>query len=478
MRLRSAIVLLLSYAFGCDASYGEFLNTVPIEDRRANASQPTHVFLGVDGISRQAFDLAREEGAFAGWHAADWISVFPAVSDYAWTRILAADPMPGYETQYYDPEANKLHNKGLAGVAEHPFSQGLLDPLSCWNSFDYLGNGELWTVKGYLDPEASLPPTATEMFRVLERLGRTQPVALAYLMNVDVVSHSGGLQKAVAMLVELDHQIAAFQKRHPGRFTFTMFGDHGNAHKQAELVDPNQLLREVGVASVDRLDDVTNLQAIPIVHVRVNFVSVHTHADMAAEVARRSSTHRWVDLAAVNLGDGHYAVYKNGKALTFSRQADGAYLITDPRAWDRLLGSDLMALCQASLCENNELSMDDERSFALTHNSRYPDPFHRIATAFTDAAARNPPEVILSMPDEVSSFGFHLPGGSDHAAIDGFHGALTRGSSLSVMASQAHELPEALRAETLLTLFPELREHLQQQRSEAAAPTRSPAKGD
>ena len=461
---RTLLALVMLSAAGCDASYGEFLSAVPIEEQRANGSQPMHVFLGVDGISRQAFDLARKQGAFPAWHAADWITVFPAVSDYAWTRILGAAPMPGYETQYYDPEENRVHNKGLAGVAEHPLSQGLLDPLDCWNSFDYLGNGEAWTVKGYLDPEAAFAPTATEMFRVLERLGRTQGVALAYLMNVDVVSHSGGLQKAVAMLVELDHQIVAFQQRHPNRFTFTMFGDHGNAHKQAELVDPNELLREVGVASVDHLDSPATLQAIPIVHVRVNSVSVHTHASMAAEVARRSSTHRWVDLAAVDLGHGHYAVYKNGLPLSFSRQPDGSYRIADPAAWDALLGTDLTALCGALSCDQNTLGLDDERSFDVTHGSRYPDAFHRIATAFTDGAARTPPEVILSMPDDVSSFGFHLPGGGDHAAIDGFHGALTRGSSVSVMASQAHPLPPALRAENLLTFFPELGEHLWQRR--------------
>lgn len=464
--LRSKVFLLpvLLCTLACDATYGEFLNAVPIVDERAEAGQPTHVFLGVDGISRQAFDLAREQGAFGGWNHADWISVFPAVSDYAWTRILAAGAMPSYETQYYDPEANQVHNKGLAGVAEHPFSQGLLNPLACWNSFDYLGNGEAWIVNGYLDPEAAFKPTAAEMFRVLERLGRTQAVALAYLMNVDVVSHSGGLQKAVAMLVELDHQIVAFQKRHPGRFTFTIFGDHGNAHKQAELVDPNDLLREVGVASVDHLDPVATLQAIPIVHVRVNFVSVHTHKSMAAEVARRSSTHRWVDLAVANLGDGNYGVYTKGQRLTFFQQHTGMYGIVDPAGWDALLGTKLTALCGPLPCENNTLTLGDEHSFDATHHSRYPDAFHRIATAFTDAAATITPQVLLSMPDDVASFGFHLPGGGDHAAIDGFHGALTRGSSLSVMASQTHALPPALRAENLLSQFPDLREHLRQRR--------------
>lgn len=447
---------------GCDASLGEFLNNVPVEDTRARAGEPTHVFLGVDGVSRRAFDTARARGAFASWQAADWIAFFPAVSDYSWMRMLRTGAMKGYELQHFDPATNELHGEGLAGVVEHPISQGLFDPLPCWAAFDFLGNGEAWTVKGYLDPEAALPGTLDEMFRVLERLGRTQAVALAYLMNVDVVSHSGGLVRAVDMLVELDRRLRDFQARHPGRFTFTLFSDHGNAHERAELVDPRVLLREVGVDPVETFGKGKTLQAVPIVHVRVNFVSVHTRPEEAGEVALRTSRHRWVDLAVADLGmrarAHRFGVFHQGEGLFFEQAGDGSFLVEAPQRWDELLGTRLAG----GLAAGAPRQLTGDQSFALTFEGPYPDLFYRVATAFTNATVRDAPQVILSMPDDVASFGFHLPGGGDHAAMDGFHGALTRGSSLSVVASQSAALPAALRAESLLDVFPELRAHLAQ----------------
>lgn len=456
----------------CDSSYGHFLNNVPIKDERAEATAPTQVFLGVDGISRQAFDQARAQGAFRNWNAADWVGFFPAVSDYSWMRMFRAGQMPGYELQYFDPKTNELHNKGLLGVAEHPLSQGLLDPLACWKKFDFLGNGEAWTFNGYLDPEAALPGTTDDLFRVLERLGRTQEVSLAYLMNVDVVSHTGGLTKAVAMLIEIDRRINEFQASHPGRFTFTMFGDHGNAHVKAELVDPRILLEESGVPSVERLFEWPRLEAIAIVHVRVNFVSLHTHPSQAEDVAKRTSMHRWVDLTAVDLGAAtmaaqevhRYGVFKKGHLLAFAKRANGDYIVERPDEWDAMLGTHLALPCTTDAepkCREQPITLGDRESFERTHNDAYPDPFHRIETGFSDKTVQFPPQVMISMPDNVSSFGFHLPGGGDHASIDGFHGALTRGSSLSVLASQSTMLPPALRADDLLDTFPALRTHLE-----------------
>jgi hypothetical protein len=79
-----------------------------------------------------------------------------------------------------------------------------------------------------------------------------------------------------------------------------------------------------------------------------------------------------------------------------------------------------------------------------------------VATAFTDPTARFPADVILSLRDDVASFGFHLPGTDDSLAVDGFHGALSRASSLSVVASQSRSLPPAVRADDLGALFPAL----------------------
>ena len=446
----SSLLVALSLA-GCDTGYGGLLGAIPVADQHPD--QPTEVFLAIDGLSRAAFDQARAQGAFRGYAAADLVTFFPGVSDYSWTRLLRVDPMNSYEEQYFDPQANKIVNPGLIGLAEHPLRQGLVDPLPCYARFDFLGDGDLWTLQGYTDPEAALPSTLDALFDVLATRGRVQPSFLAYLLNVDVVAHHGGFARAVAMLVEIDRRIQEFQARHPGRFTFTLIADHGNAHLKATLIDPRELLSQAEVAPVDSLDDGPTVEAVPIVHVRVNFVSLHTRPAQAAEVAARTSRHPWVDLSAVALGPGddggvatrRFAVYRQGHPLAFARRPDGSFVVEDPHAW-AVLGIDLGDADVARL--------SDAQAFAATVNGPYPDLFHRVASAFTDPAVRIPASVILSLHDDVASFGFHLPGTDDTLAVDGFHGALSRASTLSVVASQGRSLPAVVRADDLVHLFP------------------------
>jgi hypothetical protein len=445
------LVLLAPLALlaGCDTGYGSFLNTVPVGE--PDNQPPVDVYLGIDGLSRAAFDQARAQGAFSGWSAADLVTFFPGVSDYSWMRLLRAGTMPGYEIQHYDPESNSLVSAGLTGLVEHPLREGLLDPLPSYRSFDFLGDGELWMLQGYADPEAALPSTLDALFAALAARGRVQPTFLAYLLNVDVVSHHGGFARAVSMLVEIDRRLRQFQARHPGRFHFTILADHGNAHLRARLIDPRDLLREVGVASVETLGG-TDLQAIAVVHVRVNFVSLHTLPSMIDEVAARTSRHPDVDLAAAAVPDG-FVLYRAGRRHLFQRLPDGTTVVPDAAAWSAL-GVDLAPFTDPA---TGVARLGDGEAFEATRRGPYPDVFYRVATAFTDPTVTTPASVILSLRDDVASFGFHLPGTGDQLAVDGFHGALSRASTMAVVASQSHPLPPAVRADDLSRLFPALR---------------------
>jgi hypothetical protein len=445
---RAALALVL--LCGCDTGYGSFLDVVPVAE--PEGAPPVEVFLGIDGLSRVAFDRARAAGAFRDWSAADLVTFFPGVSDYSWMRLLRAGTMPGYEVQHYDPQENGLVSAGLPGVLEHPLRQGLADPLPCYRRFDFLGDGDLWMLYGYTDPEAALPSTLDALFAKLAIRGRVQQSFLAYLLNVDVVSHHGGLDRAVAMLVEIDRRLRDFQGRHPGRFHFTILADHGNAHLRSTLVDPRDLLRQVGVEPVDSLGDAGAVEAIPIVHVRVNFVSVHARPAMIDEVATRTSRHPWVDLSAAALGPDRFALYRAGLRYAFRRLSDGTAVIEDAPAWSAL-GLDLSPWTDAA----GVARIPDAEAFAATRLGPYPDLFHRVATAFTDPTVTTPASIILSLRDDVASFGFHLPGSGDHLAVDGFHGALSRASTLAVVASQTHQLPAAVRADDLIELFPALK---------------------
>jgi len=460
-----AVAAALAGACGCDAPYQQFLGSIPTEEVDPDA--PVEVFLGIDGLSKRAFDLARARGAFADYHAADLITPFPGTSDYSWTRTLRAGALGGYELQYFDPHANTMENRGLVGVAEHPLREGIADTLPAYQRFDFLGDGETWMLDSYLDPVASLRPTLDQMFDTIAARGRTKSRVMAYLLNVDVVGHLGGLDQAVTMLVEIDRRIRAFKADHRRRFQFTLFADHGNAHQRSQLVDPVQILTDVGVASVDALSpaapaDATPpppLEAVAVVHVRVNYVALHAARYNVADIAARTSGHPYVDLAVARLADDaggaqRFGIWRRGVLHSFSRDAAGTVIVDDPDAWCWLA----MDFGPWRDHRGATAKLTDRQAFDATVSGPYPDVFYRVATAFTHAASRYPADILLSMPDNVASFGFAVPGAVvDIRAADGFHGALSRASTLSVVASDSKTLPPAVRSDELADMFPMLR---------------------
>ena len=457
---------------GCDAPYQQFLGAIPTTE--ANPDAPVEVFLGIDGISKQAFELARARGAFAEYNVADLVTAFPGTSDYCWTRTLRAGALGGYELQYFDPRENVMHKEGIAGVAAHPIEKGLVETLSVYQRFDFLGDGETWMLDSYLDPTAALRPTLDQMFDTIAARGRTKDHLLAYLLNVDVVSHLGGLDPAVATLVEIDRRIRAFKADHRRPYHFTIFSDHGNAHLRSRLVDPKQILTDVGVRAVDALTtpvftlttpagdtaggDSPPLEAVPVVHVRVNYVAVHADRRNVPEIAERASRHGDVDLAVARLADAtdgaqRFGVWRHGERFTFSRDAAGLIVVDRPDSWD-WLQLDFGAWRSA---DGATATLADRAAFEATHDGPYPDTFYRVATAFTNPAAEFPADILLSMPDDATSFGFTIPGAVvDVHAVDGFHGALSRASTLSIVASDSHPLPSAVRSDDLADLFPVL----------------------
>jgi hypothetical protein len=445
------------FALGCDESYRAFLDAVP--EAPADEGTPVQVFLGIDGMSRQAFDLARSRGAFTAWNVAELVTPFPGTSDYSWTRTLRAGALGGYEIEYYDPVANQLVGQGLAGVAEHPLREGIADTFDCYRRFDFLGDGETWQARSYLDPIGAFRTTLDALFNTVAGRARTKRAIVAYIMTADVVSHMENVDQAAWVLVELDRRIREFKASQRQQFSFVLFADHGNAHIASELVQPRDVLREVGVEPVDALStDGEALQAVPVVHVRVNYVALHTLASRAAEIAERSSGSARVDLAVAPLaaadqaGARRFGIWRRGERFVFARAAGGAITVEDPDRWS-WLGVDLDPFVSA---DRATAQLEDRQAFALTLPGPYPDLFYRVATAFSHPAARYPANVLWSMPDDVASIGFEVPFAGEIRANAGFHGSLSRASTMSVVASEADGLPLAVRSDDLADLFPVL----------------------
>lgn len=465
-RFSRPLLVAALVAAACDGSYQGFLDAVP--EPTSNASEPVRVFLGVDGMSRRAFDLARDRGAFVGWNVADLVTPFPGTSDYSWTRTLRAGALGGYEAEYFDPTTNQVHGEGLAGVAEHPLHEGIFETYDCYKRFDFLGDGETWQARSYLDPVGSLGTTLDALFDTLGGRARTKTSLMAYLLTADVVSHTEGLDRAAWVLVEIGRRIRDFKAHQSRPFVFTLFADHGNAHLASQLVEPRDVLRAVGVAPVDALaPDDDALEAVPIVHVRVSYLALHTHPARVSDIAARSSLSPFVDLAVAPEPTGsnvsasptangndataaRFAIWRRGERFTFERDGEGAIVVAEPDRWT-WLGVDLAPFIGA---DRRTARLADREAFTVTLPGAYPDLFYRVATAFSNPAARYPASLFWSMPDDVASVGFEVPFSGSIRANSGFHGSLTRAATLSVVASEAGGLPAALRSDDLADLFP------------------------
>ena len=303
---------------GCDAPYQQFLGAIPTDE--ANPDAPVEVFLGIDGLSKQAFELARARGAFADYHVADLVTPFPGTSDYSWTRTLRAGALGGYELQYFDPQANAMENAASPASPSTRCEKGLADTLPRISASTSWATARPGCSTATWIRSPACARRWTRCSTPSRRAAARSLASLAYLLNVDVVGHLGGLDQAVAMLVEIDRRIRAFKADHRRPYHFTIFSDHGNAHQRSRLVDPKQILTDVGVrrgrrahharVHADDADgdaaggDSPPLEAVAVVHVRVNYVAVHAAAATSPRSRRAPRATAYVDLAVARLADG------------------------------------------------------------------------------------------------------------------------------------------------------------------------------
>jgi hypothetical protein len=393
--------------------------------------------------------------------------MFPGTSDASWTRILHTERVPGYELQYYHPPSDSLVNTGLLGVAKHlvpAFSEDIDFEAPYLQAFDYRSYGYSQPLESYLDPRLSFQDSLDGLFFLLDGRAETGEVFTAYLLDIDVMGHVATPDDCTEMLLMLADRIEEFRAAHPERkLHFTLVSDHGmDQEGGAKLIDFWEELPKVGVNAVHSLadhDPSNEIYAIPIVHTRVSYVALHTDESLIPEVGRRVSTLESVDFAAGRLppaeGASWYGLWSEGRLV-----ASFGYV---PRTSSYLLPSegDYARVGISLTFPPGERSkvLRDEELFALTKDGKYPDLFYRVRTALTNVGVLYPSDLLVSFRPHRISIGFRLPGGVDTFAGRS-HGAADSISTLGVLVTEEREIPDAVRADGFLGLFPKLAEHL------------------
>ena len=475
---RAALILALCAA--CDWEHFGLVNSVPLPPVQ-HPGRPVKVFLGVDGVSRAAFDEAQAQGAFAGFNTSTLIPMYPATSDASWTRMLHTRRFPGYEYTYYDPVQDAVVEPGLEGLLQHiippfdgsPFGASSSNAPAYYHAFDVHSSDYFDAIGAYTTTHVSFARSLDQIFFTLGGRLDTQEVFFAYLLETDVLGHSESKPAVVEVLKTLSARMQQFHDDHPEHpVSYTLFTDHGLDHieKPPENVisGPGEVaasgVHAVGSAAEGRAGG--GAWAVAIEHSRTTYVAVYTEDALANEVAKRISTNPKFDLVVARalpeagetlpLDWPRVSIWKTGqRAAYFAFDAAHDTYWLESTLDQSALGVSLVMGAAAFT------PFADAELFDGTMGKPYPDLFFRARTALEPVSVEHPAQVMASLKPAYVCVGYAAPG-FGAAGTAGSHGSLARESSEGILASQDRALPPYVRSDNLLDLLPELRAHLEE----------------
>lgn len=469
---RLALLVLLA---ACDWEHYGLVNSVPLGPPQ-NVGRPVHVYLGLDGASSAAFGEAMAAGAFKGFNTSKLVPMYPATSDASWSRLLHTRRIPGYEFTYYDPTQDQIVDPGLSGVLQHiipPIDLGNIENAPAfYRAFDVHSSDYLDAIGSYTTTDLGFAKELDQIFFILAgRLG-TQEVFFAYILETDVVGHSGTRAQVVAMLQALSDRMADFAARHPDHpIVYTVFTDHGLDHiekPEDHVIATTPEVAAAGVRTVQSFQEGRQGPepwAVVIEHTRTTYVAVHTEDAQADEVGRRISTNAKFDLVASRSlplpGEGldpswpRFSLWKDG-----ARAAFAAFDATNDTYY---IGADIdQAALGVALSFGSGAygAFSGAALFAATAGHAYPDVFFRARTGLEPVSVQYPAQVIASLKTDYVCVGYRSSFFSA-AGTSGSHGTLALASSEGILATQERALPPYTRSDNLLAMFPLLKAHIE-----------------
>jgi hypothetical protein len=473
-------MLAIVFLAACDWEHYGLVNSVPLPPPQ-HIGQSVHVFLGLDGVSRAAFDQAVSEGAFQGFATSTLIPMYPATSDASWSRILHTRRFPGYEYTYYDETQDTIVDAGLPGILEHiippfdgtPITQSSSHAPAYYKAFDVHSSDYFDAIGSYTTTQLSLDKALDQIFFILAGRLNTQQVFFAYLLETDVLGHSDSITSVVDALKNLSARMQEFRGRHPEHpVVYTLFTDHGLDHipkPPDHVIATTPEVAATGVRTVSSFFEGRQGPqpwAVVIEHTRTTYAAVHTEDAQADEVARRISGNPKFDVVVsrslpatsdtLPAGWPRISIWKDGARV--------AYFAFDAGTNTYYLGAgfDGGALSVSLPIGFDAFSaFSDAQLFAATEGQAYPDLFFRARTALDPLSVQHPAQVMASLKTDYVCVGYQSFLFSA-AGTAGSHGSLARAGSEGILATQERTLLPFTRSDNLLDMFPDLRAHIEE----------------
>jgi len=425
-RLKEGRVATLSFDIDTEGQPGETVNMFG-----AHPDRP-HFVIILDGIP---FDLVKamyEEGRFRLFSSPSRIiSVFPAMTDTALSRVFQTKPCLATEALFFDRDKNALSN------GNDVYLSGENAP---WTpSVDYHAPQNV-AVNTYLSPWSVFSTELREMHRLFQETDAA--VAVAYSVGTAGIGTREGEKGLRACLREIDKLCERITYDRRGKVRFSILADHGHTLEPCRRVSFRKMLAAAGFRVTKSLTAANDVVVVSFGI--VTYAQLYT--DRPRSVAAALVHHPAVDLALYREDDRVIAQNADGLATIQERPTGFVY---DASNGDPLALAPIIDRLRAEGHVADDGTIADRPLLAATADHKYPDPLHRIWSSFNGLVVK-PADVIVSLkPDAChgSKF-FHF----FVAPVASTHGSLDDLSSVTFLLTNARAdvLPDILRVEDVL----------------------------
>ncbi|MEE8378238.1 MAG: hypothetical protein V3R45_07675, partial [Candidatus Aminicenantaceae bacterium] len=357
------------------------------------------------------------------------ISTFPALTNYAWSVILNAGEVEGYQTRYYDPVMNRLEG----GFKDLFKSKGFP------NKFDYIQENVIIQLQAYIFGRSAIDKKMKNLGeKVLS--SNTPRLFFAFIGISDIIAHMKGEEGLDKILLAVDANLIQIQEEHLKKFNeplvVTLLSDHASTLQKGQVINIYRTLKEAGfkpVKSLNNPDDVI-YHTSGILSVAPFFIQ----EPRRVELARRLAEQPWAELTATyNKSTGHFLILSQAGSIEVEYDKDN-----DAFKMKNLKGEDPMGLIGLGLAMDEWIPQSEIFQSSLATN--FPDGLKRIQMSLNGNIVKYPASVLVSIKYgyESSSSRFMNWFSGIKKNRHGTHGGLAALDSVGFISSTQQIFPE------------------------------------
>lgn len=192
---------------------------------------PQTLVIALDGVSYYTFKKMQDGGRFREFNpVSPMVATFPSISDPNWTTLFGMPPEVGFTKAFFNPTIQTKEGTGQedGGLVSHITRQPIYEKKM---HFKPEGAFEHFSTFVWLDT------TARYWLDSLEKdffAHRGDNPYFAFIVNTDIISHTGGEAKLLFFLDELEKKIELIRSKYLSQnsrnLEVILISDHGNAY--------------------------------------------------------------------------------------------------------------------------------------------------------------------------------------------------------------------------------------------------------